>query len=95
MEKICHILTNSRKDRQVHFVKMKKPGKPNEKFNKTVLFVRRIISNKGMVAGVEVDIKSPALKAILDEIFAGVDGLRLNKTPPVVCWPRVVRLYER
>jgi len=76
----------------VHFVKMKKPGKPSEKFNKTVLFIRRIISNKGIVASVEVDIKSEALKVILDEIFEGVDGLRLNKTPPVVCLPRIFRL---
>lgn len=83
-------LTISRKDRQMHFVKMKKPGKTSEKFSKTVLFVRRIISSKGMVVGVEVDIKSSALKALLDEIFVGVEGLRLNKTPPVVRPPSCV-----
>ncbi|KUJ10193.1 P-loop containing nucleoside triphosphate hydrolase protein [Mollisia scopiformis] len=73
----------SKKTRQIHFVPTKKPEKTEHKFNKTVLVIRRIISSKGLVAAIEVDIKSPALKEVLDEIFEGVEGLRLNKTPPI------------
>ena len=56
-----------------------------ERMNKTTLVVRRIISKQGMVASTEVDIKSTPLRDILLEIFEGVEGLQLNKTPPVVC----------
>lgn len=82
-----HLITIGRKDRQVHFVETKKPAKVKDKLNKTVLVVRRIISSKGQVAGTEIDIKSPTLKDILAEIFVDVEGLKLNKTPPVVCLP--------
>jgi len=40
-----------------------------------------------MLAGIEVDVKSKALKDILLHIFDGVEGLGLNKTPPVVREP--------
>lgn len=74
----------SRKDRQVHFVKTAKATAKPDRFGKTALVVRRIISKQGMLAGTEVDIKSNILRDLLLEIFAGVDGLELNKTPPVV-----------
>lgn len=74
----------SRKDRQVHFVKTAKATVKPDRLSKTALFVRRIISGQGMLAGTQVDIKSNLLKDLLLEIFAGVDGLELNKTPPVV-----------
>jgi hypothetical protein len=37
-----------------------------------------------MLAGVEVDIKSNGLKLVLLDIFDGVEGLELNKSPPMV-----------
>lgn len=59
--------------------------KPNpDRMGKTALVVRRIISNKGLVAYTEVDIKSGPLSTLLQEIFEGVEGLTLNKTPPMV-----------
>ncbi|KAF2455506.1 hypothetical protein BDY21DRAFT_66848 [Lineolata rhizophorae] len=75
----------SRKDRQTHFVKTAKSlnkAKQN-RFNKTTLVVRRIITSKGMVGGIEVDIKSPGLKEVMANIYEGVEGLHLNKTPPM------------
>ncbi len=74
----------SRKDRQVHFVKTAKVTVKPDRFGKTALVVRRIISKQGMLAKTEVDIKSNLLKDLFLDIFAGVDGLELNKTPPVV-----------
>ncbi|MCJ1376077.1 hypothetical protein MMC20_007315 [Loxospora ochrophaea] len=77
----------SRKDRQIHYVKTAKSSLNQAKydrFNKTVLVVRRIISKQGMVAGTEVDVKSTQLRDVLLEIFEGVEGLQLNKTPPMV-----------
>ena len=74
----------SRKDRQVHFVKTAKATVKPDRLGKTALVVRRIISMKGMLAETEVDIKSSLLRDLFLEIFAGVDGLKLNKTPPVV-----------
>lgn len=49
-----------------------------------ILVVRRIIDYKGRLAATEVDIKSPALAEVLREINKDVDGLTLNKSPPVV-----------
>lgn len=40
-----------------------------------------------MLAATEVDIKSVPLKEVLLEIFNGVEGLSLNKTPPMVRKP--------
>ena len=74
----------SRKDRQVHFVKTAKATVKPDRFGKTALVVRRIISKQGMLAKTEVDIKSNLLKDLFLDIFTGVDGLELNKTPPVV-----------
>ncbi|KAH8724359.1 P-loop containing nucleoside triphosphate hydrolase protein [Phaeosphaeriaceae sp. PMI808] len=72
----------SRKDRQVHFVKTAKTAPKPDRFGKTALVVRRIISQKGMVSHTEIDIKSPHLEGILKEIYDGVPGLKLNKSPP-------------
>ncbi|KAL8709241.1 MAG: hypothetical protein Q9220_005984 [cf. Caloplaca sp. 1 TL-2023] len=74
------------KDRQIHFVKTAKAGlsKANqERFNKTILVVRRVISKQGMVARTEVDVKSTLLRDILLDIHKDVDGLELHKSPPV------------
>ncbi|KAG8530800.1 uncharacterized protein KY384_004157 [Bacidia gigantensis] len=71
------------KDRQTHFVKTAKAKVKPSKFGKTALVVRRIISKQGMVAGTEIDIKSDHLTSIFRELFADIEGLRLNKTPPV------------
>lgn len=73
----------ARKDRQTHFVKTAKSAKSN-RFRKTALVVRRIISSKGMVAGIIVDIKSDYLKEIFLEIFKDVEDLDLNREPPGV-----------
>ncbi|KAM3069554.1 hypothetical protein ACMFMG_005657 [Clarireedia jacksonii] len=73
----------SRKDRQVHFVKTAKATVKPDRFGKTALVVRRIISKQGMLARTEIDVKSTLLQETLLEIFAGVDGLDLNKTPPM------------
>ena len=74
----------SRKDRQIHFVKTAKATVKPDRFGKTALVVRRIISKQGMHIGTEIDIRSPPLQDLFREVFAGVDGLELNKTPPVV-----------
>ena len=74
----------SRKDRQVHFVKTARTTVKPDRHGKTALVVRRIISKQGMLARTEVDIKSNLLRDLFLEIFAGVDGLELNMTPPVV-----------
>ncbi|KAF5879131.1 putative aaa family atpase protein [Botrytis fragariae] len=42
-----------------------------------------------MLAATEVDIKSVLLKEVLLEIFDGVEGLSLNKTPPM-CSPEIL-----
>jgi hypothetical protein len=49
------------------------------------MVVRRIISKQGMVSGVEIDIRSPLLQKVFQELYKGVEGLGLNKSPPVVC----------
>lgn len=74
----------SRKDRQVHFVKTAKPTPKPDRHGKTALVVRRIISKQGMVGGTEIDIKSELLGDLFLEIFADVEDIQLNKTPPVV-----------
>jgi hypothetical protein len=91
----------SRKDRQVHFVKTAKATSRPDRFGKTALVVRRIISSKGMVAEVEVDIKSPHLERVLKEMFKEVPGLKLNDSPPIaspelLCWasPALFKIKE-
>ena len=74
----------SRKDRQVHFVKTAKAAPKPDRYGKTALVVRRIISKQGMLAQIEIDIKSKLLGDLFSEIFADVEDLDLNKTPPVV-----------
>jgi hypothetical protein len=55
-----------------------------DRMSKTAIVVRRIISKQGMVASIELDIRSAPLKDVLLEIFKGVEGLQLNKSPPMV-----------
>ena len=74
----------SRKDRQVHFVKTAKATPKPDRHGKTALVVRRIISKQGMLARTEIDIKSEVLGDLFLDIFADVEDLELNKTPPVV-----------
>ncbi|KAL2857203.1 AAA family ATPase [Aspergillus pseudoustus] len=73
----------SRKDRQVHFVKTAKSHSKPDRFSKTALVVRRIITKQGMVSHSEVDIRSPLLQELFRKLFKDVDGLELNKSPPV------------
>ena len=76
----------SRKDRQIHFVKTASAAMSKAKedrLNKADLVVRRIITKKGMVAFSEVDIKSNPLRDVLLEINRGVEGIELNKKPPM------------
>lgn len=83
----CIILTHTRKDRQIHFVKTAKAGlsKANqERFNKTVLVVRRIITKQGNVSGTEVDVKSTLLRDVLLDLNKDVEGLELHKSTPMV-----------
>lgn len=68
----------------MHFVKTAKLTPKPDRFGKTALVVRRIISAKGMVAGTEIDIKSPHLDRLFKEIFKGVPDLKLNESPPIV-----------
>lgn len=37
-----------------------------------------------MVSHSEIDIRSPLLQDLLKGLYKGVDGLELNKSPPVV-----------
>ncbi|KAL8833085.1 MAG: hypothetical protein Q9170_004518 [Blastenia crenularia] len=75
----------SKKDRQVHFIKTAKAGlskSTQDRFNKTIIIIRRIISKQGMVARTELDVKSTLLRDILLDINKDVKGLELHKTPP-------------
>ena len=74
----------SRKDRQVHFVTTTKAKPKPDRHGKTALVVRRIISKQGMLASIEIDIRSKLLGDLMTDIFADVEGFELNKTPPVV-----------
>jgi predicted transglutaminase-like protease len=74
----------NRKDRQWHFVKTAKIKTKQDKFKKYTLVVRRVISSKGHVAEIEVDIKSQKLTELLLKIFEGVEGLKLTSSPPTV-----------
>ncbi|KZF18974.1 P-loop containing nucleoside triphosphate hydrolase protein [Xylona heveae TC161] len=76
----------NKKDRQTHYVKTAKPSLNQsklEKLTKTALVVRRVINDRGLVSRVEIDIRSVALKNVLAEVFKGVEGLQLNKSPPM------------
>lgn len=80
-------LHNIRKLKQYYFPKTSKEKNHTKSFNKYALVVRRIISSKGLLAGVEVDIRSTYLSQALLEIFDGVPGLKLTATPPSVFSP--------
>ncbi|GKZ86753.1 hypothetical protein AnigIFM56816_002352 [Aspergillus niger] len=91
----------SRKDRQIHFVKTAKVKAKPDRFSKTAMVVRRVISKQGMVSHVEIDIRSPPLQALFRDIFEDVEGLELNKSPPmaspeVFFWaaPDLMRIKE-
>ncbi|OJI82824.1 hypothetical protein ASPTUDRAFT_149218 [Aspergillus tubingensis CBS 134.48] len=91
----------SRKDRQVHFVKTAKVKAKPDRFSKTAMVVRRVISKQGMVSHVEIDIRSPLLQDLFRDLFKNVEGLDLNKTPPmatpeVFFWaaPDLIRIKE-
>ncbi|GKZ29803.1 hypothetical protein AbraIFM66950_006553 [Aspergillus brasiliensis] len=71
------------KDRQVHFVKTAKAKPKPDRFSKTAMVVRRVISRQGMVSHTEIDIRSPPLQTLFRELFKDVEGLDLNKTPPM------------
>ncbi|TGO74247.1 hypothetical protein BELL_0297g00120 [Botrytis elliptica] len=71
------------KDRQMHFVKTAKATVKPDRLGKTALVML------GMLAATEVDIKSGLLKEVLLEIFDGVEGLSLNKTP-AMCPPELL-----
>ncbi|GKZ93886.1 hypothetical protein AnigIFM59636_007241 [Aspergillus niger] len=73
----------SRKDRQIHFVKTAKVKAKPDRFSKTAMVVRRVISKQGMVSHVEIDIRSPPLQALFRDLFSDVEGLDLNKSPPM------------
>lgn len=75
----------SKKKRQTYFVPTPKSTVENDKPGQTshvVLKVRRIICDKGFPTGIEIDIKSELLKDALSEIFEGIEGLKLNESPP-------------
>ncbi|KAI2882991.1 hypothetical protein CBS11852_9374 [Aspergillus niger] len=71
------------KDRQIHFVKTAKVKAKPDRFSKTAMVVRRVISKQGMVSHVEIDIRSPPLQALFRDLFSDVEGLDLNKSPPM------------
>ncbi|CAI7655887.1 unnamed protein product [Penicillium glandicola] len=89
------------KDRQIHFVKTAKSKAKPDRFSKTAMVVRRVISKQGMVASTEIDIRSTLLQDLFRDLFKGVEGLDLNKSPPVATpelffWaaPDLVRIKE-
>ncbi|PYH94743.1 AAA family ATPase [Aspergillus ellipticus CBS 707.79] len=89
------------KDRQVHFVKTAKLKAKADRFSKTAMVVRRVISKQGMVSHVEIDIRSPLLQDLFRDLFKGVEGLELNKSPPMaspelIFWaaPDLMRIKE-
>lgn len=45
-----------------------------------------------MVSHVEIDIRSPLLQDLFRDLFKNVEGLDLNKTPPMV--RQLIRTFE-
>jgi hypothetical protein len=84
----------TRKDRQIHFVKTAKSSAKPDRFSKTAMVVRRVISKQGIVSYTEIDIRSPHLQQVFQTLFKGVDGFELNKTPPVVCKKKIVHYHD-
>ncbi|KAF1955144.1 P-loop containing nucleoside triphosphate hydrolase protein [Byssothecium circinans] len=71
----------SRKDRQIHYAKTTKENtRTKEKLRKYTLVIRRIINHRGLPEGVEIDIKSPKLAAVLKDIFQDADKLMLAES---------------
>lgn len=77
-----------RKLKQHYFPKTSKNRDHTSSFDKYALVVRRIISSKGLLAGIEVDIRSTHLSQALLDIFDGVPGLKLTASPPTVSRPK-------
>lgn len=75
----------SRKDRQNHLFKTSKLPR-NRLPPRHALVIRRIIDARGLLKGVEIDIKSPKLAEVLKEIFRGAEKLMIAKSDesPVV-----------
>jgi hypothetical protein len=73
-----------RKDRQTRFVKTLKPDKSLQKVARYAVVVRRIITMKGQVSEIMVDIKSDKLADVLRDIFRDVEGLNLSGNDPTV-----------
>lgn len=84
----------SKKDRQWHFVKTAKVKSQQDRFRKYTLVVRRVISIKGVVRDVEVDIKSPKLAAMLLDVFKDIEGMELTKNPPKIDRESLFHAYE-
>ena len=49
-----------------------------------VLKVRRIIDDNGRPHKTEIEIKGKLLRNTLAEMFAGISGMELNQSPPVI-----------
>ncbi|RTE82928.1 hypothetical protein BHE90_002495 [Fusarium euwallaceae] len=63
----------SRKTRQKHYAKTKKQDlKTRAKFEKYTLVSRRVISAKGLLNKIEIDIKSVKLAAVIRDIFDNI-----------------------
>ncbi|KAJ5970418.1 AAA family ATPase [Penicillium vulpinum] len=65
------------------------------------MVVRRVITKQGMVSHTEIDIRSPLLQNLFRDLFKGIEGLELNKSPPIATpellfWaaPDLIRIKE-
>ncbi|KAF8522857.1 P-loop containing nucleoside triphosphate hydrolase protein, partial [Gautieria morchelliformis] len=65
------------------FRKTHKPVKKRVSDKKPVLLVLRIIDHRGQLERTEIEIKSQALCDVLMDINSDVQGLELNRNPPV------------
>ncbi|KAH8744303.1 AAA family ATPase [Diaporthe sp. PMI_573] len=90
-----------RKTRQICYAKTTKERK--EKFRKYALVIRRILDPRGLPQGIEIDVKSPKLAAVLKDIFRDIEKLMVaeSDTSPVVSpdalflvWDRLEKLQE-
>jgi hypothetical protein len=72
------------KKRKYYFVPTPSSDVETASTRHVVLKVRRLINQKGYPTGTEIDIKSTLLRNALVEFFKGIEGLRLNESPPVI-----------
>lgn len=72
----------SKKSRKYRYKPTPESDEKSGQASHVVLKVRRLIDHHGYPYETQIDIKSALLRDTLADIFAGIEGLRLNGSPP-------------